>query len=397
MMIGSNKNSYGFPAAVLAMGLVVGFADAAVPVLPGSNHLSLKAQLGQQLFFDEGLSTPPGQSCASCHNPKVHFVDPNSGVPTSAGVVPTLKGSRNTPTVAYASHTPNFYYDREDGLYKGGLFMDGRAPSLANQAKKPFLNPIEMANPDAFTVVEKVRASRYAKLFNRVYGARAFDNAPKAFGQIAEALATFEQSAVFNRFNSKYDYFLAGKAKFTDQEKRGRKLFEDSGKGNCAACHPSRPAPDGTPPLFTDFSYDNLGVPRNPENPFYRLGAEFNPLGWGFIDKGLGGFLGERAEEGKFKVPSLRNIAKTGPYMHNGYFKSLRGVVAFYARRDIWPVCQTAFVADTQALKSGCWPVPEVRQNVNVAELGELNLSDAEMDDIVAFLQTLTDGYQPNP
>jgi cytochrome c peroxidase len=185
-----------------------------------------------------------------------------------------------------------------------------------------------------------------------------------------------------------------GKARFTAHEKRGRELFEDPNKGNCAACHPSRPAKDGTPPLFTDYSYDNLGVPRNPENPFYSVAPAFNPAGQAFIDKGLGGFVGDVAENGKFKVPSLRNIAKTGPYMHNGYFKTLRGVVEFYSNRDVRPVCQGLFVAEVDALKNGCWPAPEVKKNVNVDELGELDLSDAEIDDIVAFLQTLTDGYQ---
>jgi len=369
-------------------------AEAGVPVLPGAEQLSPKAQLGQRLFFDTNLSTPPGQACASCHSPNTAFVDPDNSLPTSKGVVPGFKGPRNAPTLLYAAFSPAFYLDRKHGLFTGGFFVDGRAATLAGQAKGPFLNPIEMANPDAFTVVNKVRESDYAELFRYVYGAGAFDYSDETYNNIADAIAEFEQSPVFKRFDAKYDYFLAGKAKFTEQEKRGRKLFEDSNKGNCAACHPSRPAKDGTPPLFTDFTYDNLGVPRNPENPFYTMPPEFNPEGWSAVDYGLGGFVGESPQNGKFKVPSLRNIAVTGPYMHNGYFKTLRGVVAFYSTRDVLPVCNSLFLTEALALNNRCWPSPEVGENVNYRELGELMLNDAEIDDLVAFLQTLTDGYK---
>lgn len=369
-------------------------AEADVPMLPGGNQLNLKAQLGQQLFFDSNLSTPPGQSCASCHDPKVAFVDPDNNLPTSLGVLPELKGVRNAPMLSYAAYTPPFYFDRKAGLFIGGFFLDGRAASLADQAKGPFLNPLEMANPDSFTVVNKVRESAYAGLFKYVYGENAFNYVDEAYGNIADAIAVFEQSAVFKRFDSKYDYFLAGKAKFTAQEKRGRKLFEDPNKGNCAACHPSRPAENGTPPLFTDFSYDNLGIPKNPENPFYTVAPEFNPAGWSFVDSGLGGFVGEESQNGKFKVPSLRNIALTAPYMHNGYFKTLRGVLEFYSTRDVHAVCNQPFVTEAQALNNRCWPRPEVEKNVNYRELGELMLNDAEIDDLIAFLQTLTDSYK---
>ena len=382
---------------ILVLVLCCTGVNADVPPLPGSNSLSLKAQLGQQLFFDSNLSEPAGQSCASCHDPQAFFVDPDKNVPTSEGVLSELKGSRNTPTLTYVALTPDFQYDRNEGLYKGGFFLDGRAKNLTEQAKGPFLNPIEMANPDLFAVVNKVRESSYALLFQRVYGAKVFFDSNKAFNKIADALVAFERSAVFTRFNSKYDYFLAGKVKFTEQEKRGRKLFEDSSKGNCAACHPSRPTKAGAPPLFTDFTYDNLGVPKNPDNPFYSLTADINPEGWRFVDKGLGKAVGMATDNGKFKVPSLRNIAKTAPYMHNGYFKTLRGVVAFYSSRDVLPACKSVFVSDTAALKSRCWSIPEVNENVNKAELGELMLSDAEIDDLVVFLQTLTDGYLLKP
>jgi len=231
-------------------------------------------------------------------------------------------------------------------------------------------------------------------LFIQVYGPDAFADDAKAYDKIAEAIAAFESSPVLKRFTSKYDYFLYGQAKLTEQELRGRRIFEDENKGNCAACHPSRPAADGTPPLFTDFTYDNLGVPKNPDNPFYALPAAFNPEGFDFIDKGLGGFLGRPAQDGKFKVPSLRNIALTAPYTHNGYFRTLRGVVDFYNSRDLKPRCPDDFTAEAQAIKNECWPAPEVERNVNREELGALNLTARDIDDLTAFLKTLSDGYR---
>ena len=155
-------------------------------------------------------------------------------------------------------------------------------------------------------------------------------------------------------------------------------LFISELKGNCAACHPSNASPDGTPPLFTDFSYDNLGVPKNPENPFYTSPEDLNPEGYDFVDLGLGATLNDPAENGKFRVPTLRNVAITSPYLHNGVFKTMFQVVSFYKSRDVAP-----------------WPEPEVAENVNHDELGDLGLTNMEMEDIVAFLSTLTDGWEP--
>jgi cytochrome c peroxidase len=362
---------------------------------PGSQHLSRKAQLGQKLFFDTNLSTPPGQSCATCHDAGRAFTDPDRNQPTSDGARPELKGSRNSPTAMYAAFSPKFHFDQTEGLYVGGQFLDGRAATLKAQAKGPFVNPLEMANPDRATVVAKVRQADYAPLFEKVYGRNLWNRPAAAYNRIADAIAAFERSSGFARFTSKYDYYLKGQARLTDQELRGRKLFEAEDQGNCAACHPSRPAPDGTPPLFTDFTYDNLGVPRNPDNPFYALPLDLNPDGADFVDLGLGGFVGQASENGKFKVPTLRNIAVTGPYMHNGYFRTLRGVVEFYSNRDVKPACPNPLTREAEAIQRNCWPAPEVAANVNRDELGDLGLNDREIDDLVAFLKTLTDGYQP--
>ena len=361
--------------------------------LPGSQHLNLKAQLGQALFFDTALSEPAGQACASCHDPRQAFTDPDKSHPTSKGADPLLHGNRNTPTAMYSAYSPVFGFDKSAGLYIGGQFLDGRASTLSEQAKGPFLNPLEMANPDADRVVAKVREADYAELFERVYGVGALDNAVFAYDRIAEAIAEFERSPVLNRFSSKYDFYLLGKAFLTRQERRGLKLFEDSHKGNCAACHPNRPS-NGKPPLFTDHSYDNLGVPKNPDNPFYELEGSFNPEGSAFVDEGLGKRVNSEGEMGKIKVPTLRNVALTAPYMHNGYFQTLRGVLTFYSSRDTKPHCSKSLTPEALALKQNCWPAAEVASQVNHAELGSLNLTAAEISDLEAFLKTLTDGYK---
>jgi cytochrome c peroxidase len=363
------------------------FADS---VLPGSENLSAKAQLGQKLFFDTNLSQPAGQACGNCHNSEFAFTDADKTQPTSKGVDATLHGNRNAPTAMYMAFSPAFHFNREEGLYMGGQFFDGRAATLEDQAKGPFLNPIEMANPNAETVVEKVKIASYATQFDKIYGANALNDSTQAYDYIADAIAEFERSPVFNRFSSKYDFYLFGKATFTPQERRGLAVFE--GKGNCAACHPNRPI-KGTPPLFTDFSYDNIGVPKNAKSSFYTMPAKFNSDGSNFVDLGLGGHLKIFKEEGKFKVPTLRNVALTSPYLHNGYFTKLRNVVVFYNNRKTTRRCADSLADETKSLAQKCWAIPETSQNVNFGEMGNLKLSQRDIDDLVAFLETLTDGY----
>ncbi|MGA9525746.1 MAG: cytochrome c peroxidase [Myxococcaceae bacterium] len=344
----------------------------------GEWNTSPEARLGEELFVDDTLSRPAGQSCASCHAPKDAFTDPDQRQPTSEGVIRGRFGARNTPTAAYAQFSPPFRYNADDEVFEGGQFLDGRASTLEDQAKAPFLNPLEMNNRSKAEVVAKVRRASYAWRFYQVYGPHAFDDVDAAYDNIARAIAEFERTPRFAPFTSRYDAHLAGRARLSPQEARGLALFNDPAKGNCAACHPSAMSADGTPPLFTDFTYDNIGIPRNRRNPFYDQEPRFNPDGRAFVDLGLGGALGDPNEYGKFKVGTLRNIAITGPYMHNGYFKSLKDVVHFYNTRDVEP-----------------WPSPEVTVNVNHDELGNLGLTNDEEDAIVAFLQTLTDGWRP--
>lgn len=335
-----------------------------------------KQALGKQLFFDASLSSPPGQSCSSCHLPTAGFADPDSEIPVSRGVHPERFGNRNTPTAAYAAFSPEFHFDKEEGIFIGGQFYDGRSATLKDQAKQPFLNPVEMANADATSVVAKVSQAEYADDFKAVYGETIFNDVEQAFDSIADAIASFERSAEVVPFSSRFDLFVAGEVMLTEQELRGLELFNREDKANCAACHPSTNDDPATPALFTDFSYDNLGAPANPDSPFLTQDVEFNPDGAGFVDFGLGGELADIAENGKFKVPTLRNISLTAPYMHNGVFATLEEVLDFYSDRDADAV------------------VPEVADNVNRDELGALGLTAQEKSDIVAFLKTLSDGFQ---
>lgn len=346
------------------------------PVPPSG--LTARQELGKAIFFDKNLSTPPGQACVDCHHPDHGFSNAENDLPVSRGVHRDRFGNRNDLPAAYGGFAPPLHYDEKEEVWVGGNFWDGRVNNLVEQAKGPFLNQLEMANPDEAAVVASLRKASYAPLFRTVFGPNALDDVKRAYHFAAEAIADYEMSFEVNRFSSKFDLHLKGKVKLTPQEQRGLALFEDEKKGNCAACHISKPGPDGTPPLFTDFTYDNLGTPKNPENPFYTLPKSLNPDGFAWVDLGLGAFLKKPSEDGKFRVPTLRNVALTKPYMHNGVFKTLRQVVSFYNTRDVAP-----------------WPPAEVPRNVNKEELGNLKLTELEIDDIVAFMLTLTDGYKP--
>ena len=367
--------------------IIILIAIAIIFLLPGADtafaaEIDTLEELGKEIFFDENLSTPKGQSCASCHTPEAGFADPNSELPVSKGVLPQNRfGNRNSPTAAYAAYSPEFGTIEENGetLYVGGQFWDGRAKNIEEQAKGPFLNPLEMNNPNERVVIVKIANSEYAEDFERLTGVdlgdRSAENIELAYNEVASAIAAFERTDEVNQFSSKYDLYLAGEATLTEEEEWGLELF-NSEQTMCSDCHPSA----GEKPLFTDFTYDNVGIPKNMDNPFYDLPKKFNPDGDNFIDYGLGGVLGIESENGKMKVPTLRNIAVTAPYMHNGVFTDLRTVVDFYNTRDT---------------PDADWDAPEVAQNVNEDELGDLGLEPNEVDAIVAFLETLTDGYEP--
>ncbi len=326
--------------------------------------------LGEKIYFDTNLSNPVGLSCASCHLPSAGFAEPDNSQPTSEGAVSGRFGSRNAPTASYAAHIPEFGFNSDGrGSFFGGQFLDGRVSTLEQQAQKPFLGELEMNMSDEAAVVTRLAQSDYADDFEVVFGEGAFDNTQSAYEQIAEAIAAFERTDVFSPFNSKFDAVEAGNDVFTFAEQRGFALF--NGRANCDRCHESD---DNEAEIFTDYEFKNIGVPANPDNPFLTLDTNFNPDGMDFVDFGLGAVLNDNAENGKFRTPTLRNIALTPPYMHNGVFDTLTEVVEFYNRRNIDAV------------------IPEVNQNVdNRGNIGNLGLSNSDIQDLVAFMETLSD------
>jgi cytochrome c peroxidase len=349
-------------------------------------------QLGGVLFHDPDLSNPPGQACADCHSRDLAFADPEDER-ASQGVVPGRFGFRNAQPAMYASFSPPLHHDPATGRMVGGLFWDGRASTLEEQALIPFLNPLEMNQPDRRSVVERVRRASYAPAFLNVYGPRALDDVDQAFERIGRAIAAFERTPAFAPFSSRYDRYLAGEAVLTEAELRGLAIFEDPARGNCASCHPSRPSADGTPPLFTDFAYANIGLPRWHNAQYLALPRELNPDGEAFVDKGLGTTTGDPAHDGMFRTPSLRNVARTGPYGHNGFFRGLDEMIEFHATRDVGSIHAMDTCNRIAAVpRAACaWPDPEIPRNVERARLGNLPITDQDIADLVGFLETLTD------
>jgi cytochrome c peroxidase len=364
--------------------------------------------LGSQLYSDKNLSLLRNQSCASCHQltpakdanglpfTVPGFVDADNvenGSPVSDGSVHGRFGSLNAPSAGYAAFSPPFHWDATEELYVGGQFWNGRASTLVEQAAGPFLNPNEMAMPSKAAVIDRLKENAsYRLLFWSFYkiniGRPLSPNETDAvYGAMTKAIAEFERIRSFSKFTSKFDYFMAGRTELSSLERQGLDLFNN--KAGCAGCHVSAPTKnqDGTwaPAMFTDFTYDNIGVPRN-------LNIPGNPE----PDKGLGGRPDIIAadphglEIGKHKVMSLRNIAITPPYAHNGVFRTLEEITHFYNTRDT-----LGHVLNNRASGFGVtgWPLPEVQQNVNADELGNLGLTAQEEAAVVAFMKTLTDGY----
>lgn len=357
--------------------------------------LSAAADLGRRIFEDRTLSASGRQACASCHVAAAGHAQDNALAAQLGGPALTLQGRRIAPSIRYLATNTPFFFDAE-GTPTGGFFWDGRAASLAAQAADPFLNPVEMALSGKADLAQRLAAAAYAEDFRRTYGADIFDRPDAAFEAATLALQAYQrEDADFRPFSSKYDAFLRGDTVLADRELRGLALFNDPRKGNCAACHPSAPAADGSGPLFTDFSYDNLGVPRNAE-----LQANADPSHY---DLGLCARpdLATRTDLcGAFKVPSLRNVALRRALFHNGRFKTLKDALTFYVQRDIHPEKFYPRRADGSVAKFDDLPAAYAA-NVNTSEApynrrpGDAPaLSDAEIDDVIAFLHTLNDGWQ---
>jgi cytochrome c peroxidase len=383
-------------ALTLALGGCGGGGTAATPETPHESALSAEAALGEKIFHDTSLSASGRQSCATCHVAAQGHSPDNAAAAQFGGPLGDLQGTRKTPGIRYLAANRAFFF-AADGTPTGGFFWDGRARTFAEQAVEPFLAPFEMANANKAAVVAKLAAAPYAGEFRRLFGDTVFADVEAAYLRMSLAVQQYEREDVdFNAYSSRYDGFLRGTSTLSTQELRGLALFNAPSKGNCAACHPSARGADGSMPLFTDFSYDNLGVPRNPE-----LLRNADP---GYFDLGLcqrADLAGRVDLCGAFKVPSLRNVALRKALFHNGRFKSLKEALTFYVQRDTDPARWYPLGADGQPVKFDDVPAA-YRGNVNTSEapydrkVGDAPaLSDAEIDDVVAFLQTLTDGGAP--
>jgi cytochrome c peroxidase len=433
-------------------------SSAPAPLAPSAAALA-----GKALFSDASLSVSARQSCATCHVPSRAFTaDPatDQGLPVPLGG-PNMDqtGFRNAPSLMYSSFTPPF--SLADGPV-GGFFRDGRASSLAEQAQQPFVTPFEMANQDSAEVVGRLRKSAATlQAFVAAYGEDALNDPETALQDIGLAIAAYEtEDEDFHPFSSKYDYWLQGQAQLSAQEQSGLDLFNNPTKGNCTACHPSQAQGYSSHALFTDFTFDNIGVPRNWRIPANTPGARspidgaalatvLTPIDvpadaeYSYYDMGLCGPLAPSPGDvnarpnlaatttlcGVFKVPTLRNVALTSPYFHNGVFGDLHQVVEWYVTRDVNnntgnnpnPVAAgpggNAYVA-VGTFYTAADGTPDLYEyndlpvsydaNVNVGEVpytpptfggGQApTLTIEEIDEVVAFLCTLTDGFDPkNP
>lgn len=397
------KNMVPSPRSWLSLLALAGLAactsgggDGAGSAPVATANLSAAAALGEKIFHDTSLSASGRIACASCHESDHAFAG-DSVVPTG-GIDLDVQGFRNAPSLKYLTQNPAFFFDGE-GTPTGGFDRDGRAASLLEQARRPFLATHEMANASVVDVVDKLSRAAYASEFRAAFGDQVFATPQAAFERALFALQKYQQEdlAEFAPYTSRYDAFLAGRVRLTDAELRGLALFNDPQKGNCAACHPSARGANGAPPLFTDFTYDNLGVPRSAD-----ISANYDP---DYFDLGLCGpdrtdIVDMRELCGAFKVPTLRNVAVSGPYFHNGRFATLLEVVRFYVRRDTNP--DEWYPLDPgSGLPRKFDDLPaELAANVNTTEPpydrrpGDLPaLSEPEIQDVVAFLQTLTDGF----
>jgi len=358
--------------------------------------------LGEQIFNDKNLSEPRGTACANCHQASTGFANLNGsriGVPL--GSLPKSFGIRSVMPNSYSSFTPPFGFRVLNGDVDpiGGLFWDGRADTLAQQAQMPFLATNEMNNKDGASVVAKIAAGPYAKIMTDLYGKDIFKNPTLAFTRVGEALAAFESTSRFQAFSSRYDDYIAGRVKLTPAEDNGLKVFMDPVKGNCASCHSMNPkSVKPADNLFTDFAHYATGIPRNKAIP-----ANANPS---YFDLGLCGPNRTRPALsanvpasvtiekfcGTFKMPSLRNVGERQVFMHNGVFSSLRDVVSFYATRDSNPQRWYGPTGVPNDLPLAYQPnIVRDRVPFNRAANAGPALTDKEIDDVVAFLKTLSD------
>lgn len=361
--------------------------------------LQRKVGLGEKIFLDKTLSASGQQNCQSCHVPELAF---SGGSPTgveTGGLTMEKQGTRAAPTLMYLDRNSSFHFGNErESEPTGGFFWDGRATTFAVQAGQPLLNPNEMANTSKQMVVDKLRKTAYIKELTDVFGNEVMTNTDKAFDALTASIAAFElNDKRFHPYSSKYDEYLRGNVQLTASEARGLDIFNDGLKGNCDSCHSSEKTFEGEPPVFTNFTYDALGVPKNTQITYPTTDNNAYDLGLckqsNLLSENYCGF---------FKVPTLRNVTKRKNFMHNGYFHSLSDVLDFYASRDSQP--QKWYPKDAQGNVQKFNELPSrYHINVNTKEVpynategGANSLSGAEIQDLMAFLKTLEDGYVKN-
>ena len=399
-------------------------------IRPPAHPLSAMAQLGQRLFFDPTLSASGRQSCASCHDPSHAYGPPNALPAQLGGPALDRQGLRPPPSLEYLERQPNFSIgpDNEENenvnlqqlasigarqvrprkragskmatramVPQGGMFWDGRANTLQSQAYGPLLNPSEMANRSPEAVARTLDRPEYRKGFEALFGAQIFHDPKLVVAEATFAVARYQiEDPSFHPYNSKFDAWLEGRTRFTAREARGYRLFNDPEKGNCAACHLDAPTRDHRPPLFTDHQYEALAVPRNQH---LAANADSN-----YYDLGLCGPLRtDMATQhqycGMFLTPTLRNVARREVYFHNGIYHSLQQVLRFYALRSTQPQRIYPHGADGKVLSYDDLP-RQYWHNVDVQD-APFNrrpgqppaLNEQEMQDVIAFLETLSDGW----
>ncbi|PLW76205.1 cytochrome-c peroxidase [Cohaesibacter celericrescens] len=375
-------------AAVAPLLTCVAATAQDLPTLP-TDKATLEG-LGAALFFDENLSKNRNQSCATCHAPESGFADPRDngkdgpvGRAASLGDDEVSIGDRNAPTASYAAITPDFHKNK-DGLWVGGQFLDGRESNLEGQAGGPPLNPLEMGMPDKMSVVTRLQENdEYVSGFKLLYGDGIFNDADKAYAAMTDAIAAFERTEFFSPFDSKYDRYLRGEAEFSRDEELGRTLFFSQQFTNCNLCHQLHKTPGAAREPFSNYQYFNIGVPVN------KALRAVNGSAADAVDHGLlaNPQVKNKAWDGKFKTGTLRNVAVTGPYMHNGVFADLETVVRFYNRYN-----SKSAAAQINPETGKPFGDPEVPATLDVKELTTgPALDDQRIKALVAFLKTLTD------
>jgi cytochrome c peroxidase len=402
---------------------------------PKAAPLGALALLGKQIFFDTSLSASGVQSCASCHSPQHSYGPPNAFPVQLGGAHMSLPGYRPPPSLAYLYRQAAFSIGPEAAdmdtpvaslsqtaaavagvaraqkaanvvpaapalVPQGGLFWDGRADTLQDQASGPLLNSVEMANSSEGEVADKLAHAKYRDMFKQLFGDNILNQPGMLVAEAMSAVARYQiEDQSFHEFSSKYDYWLEGRTRLTQAELHGMQLFNDQNKANCAGCHLSQPSKDGLPPLFTDTQYEALGVPRNP-----ALAINKDPK---FFDMGIcGPFRQDLAKQTQycsmFLTPTLRNSANRPVYFHNGVYHTLEQVMDFYNLRNTNPEKIYPHDVSGKVAKYNDIP-PQFQANVDVADApfdrkfgDQPAMSDSDIRDIIAFVKTLNDGFKPD-